>query len=360
MFYFAVFVLTVALTLGLIKLAPRLGLIDIPSGRKAHEKITPVVGGLAMFLAFGLSIPFLDIQLQPYWVMFVGILLLVVTGILDDVYKLSPRVRFVVQIVVALLTVLGAGIEWGQLGNIFGLGNVTLNIWTVPFTVFAVVGVINAFNMIDGVDGLAGGVSLAALLPLGLVAWFSNLLLHASILFLMASIVLAFLCFNLRNPWRKRASVFMGDAGSMMLGFILIWFVIDLSSQPTQALSPISALWFLAIPVIDTLSTIFRRLLKKQSPFMADREHMHHIFLRAGYSATETVVLIIISSMLFSLVGLLGWYYQVVDYILCYLFLALMFVHFMLMHHAWRFMRVLKKINRRRHLFKVLIRSKRV
>ncbi len=166
--------------------------------------------------------------------------------------------------------------------------------------------------MLDGADGLAGGVSLVALGLFGSVALIPGLVLDAMLIFTLAGAVFGFLLFNMRTPWRKQASIFMGDAGSMMLGFALVWFAVDLS----QIITPVAVVWIFAIPLMDTVSCMLRRILKGRSPFAADREHLHRVFMRAGLSVSGAVWLIILLSFLMGLVGLAGWYYAVLEYVM--------------------------------------------
>lgn len=325
------------------KHAERLGLVDIPGGRKNHDGAVPFIGGIAIFTAFILSSLACAQPLDGFHSFFVNLLLLVVVGTLDDLHDLSARTRFFAQIVVALLMTSWGGVFISDLGDLFGGGSVNLYNWAIPFTVFCVIGVINAFNMIDGIDGLAGGLALIALLLFGYAALLSGLMVHATLLFLLASAVLGFLALNMRSPWRSKAAVFMGDAGSMMLGYALARFAVDLTaSSGVRALTPITAVWILAVPLMDTVNTMLRRMLKGRSPFSADREHLHHIFERAGYSVTRTVAIILSVSLLLGLIGLAGWYYRIPEYIMFYAFLLLFALYSFAMNHAWKVMKAIK------------------
>lgn len=338
----AAFILTMVFILLFKKHAVRLGLIDVPGGRKNHDGAVPVVGGLAIFVAFVFSSLVCGQSLDSFHSFFVNLLLLVVVGALDDLHDLSARSRFLAQIAAALLMTSWGGVFLNDLGNLFGNGTVYLHNWAIPFTVFCVLGVINAFNMIDGVDGLAGGIAIIALALFGSAALLAGLTVHATLIFLLASAVLGFLVFNMRSPWRSTAAVFLGDAGSMMLGYVLVRFAVDLTGSDSRALTPITAVWILAIPLMDTVSTMVRRMLKGRSPFSADREHLHHIFLRAGYSVSRTVVIILFASLILGLIGLAGWHYGVPEYIMFYTFLGVFALYSMAMNHAWRMMKVIK------------------
>ncbi len=270
--------------------------------------------------------------LNEFYALFAGLLILVLVGLLDDWNSLSVRSRFVAQIFAALLMTSWGGVIVEDLGNLFGGGSIHLQNWAIPFTVFSVIGIINALNMIDGADGLAGGVSLVALGLFGSVALIVGMVLHATLIFTLAGAVLGFLMFNMRSPWRKQASIFMGGAGSMMLGFALVWFAVDLS----RIITPIAVVWIFAIPLMDTVSCMLRRTLKGRSPFSADREHLHHVIMRAGLSVSGTVWLIMLISFLLGLIGLAGWHYEVPEYVMFYTFMLLFASYYFGMSHAWK------------------------
>lgn len=344
MMNFVAFLSTVAFILLFRKHAEHLGLIDVPGGRKNHEGAVPVMGGIAIFVAFVFSSLASGFPLGNFQSFFVNLLLLVVVGTLDDLHDLSARTRFLAQIVAALLMTSWGGVFINDLGDLFGTGTVYLHNWAIPFTVFCVLGVINAFNMIDGVDGLAGGIAFIALVLLGTVAALAGMTVRPALIFLLASAVLGFLVFNMRSPWRSKAAVFMGDAGSMMLGYALVRFAVDLTDSNSRVLTPITAVWILAIPLMDTVYTMLRRMFKGKSPFSADREHLHHIFLRAGYSVSGTVAIILSVSLLLGLIGLAGWHFEVPEYVMLYSFLALFALYSFAMTHAWKVMRVIKNV----------------
>lgn len=286
----AVFGITCIMTLTLIPWASRVGLVDVPAGHKAHSGPTPLVGGLAIYLALLLSFvwfPFLSRQMLPF---ISGATLLLVVGILDDLHQLKPSTRFLAQIIAALIMTLWGGVVLDDLGELLGDEHLILGPLAVPFTLFAVVGVINAMNMIDGLDGLAGGLALVPLTVLGLGATDPA---AGALLTLLGVAVLAFLLFNLRLPGRPQARVFLGNGGSMLLGYALAWFLVDFSQEPHQSIAPVTALWLLAVPLVDTICAILRRALSRVSPFAADRRHLHHILLARGCTATGTLAILL-------------------------------------------------------------------
>jgi UDP-GlcNAc:undecaprenyl-phosphate GlcNAc-1-phosphate transferase len=325
--------------------ARRFGLIDIPSGRKNHSGEVPLTGGLAMFLAIVLTVFSHGTLGGAYASIFPALLLLVVTGACDDRFDLSAGSRFVTQAIAALLMIYLGKVAITDLGDLFGGGAVRLAAWSTPFTVFCVIGVINAVNMLDGVDGLAGGVVLVVFMAFGGAALLSGNATQATLLFVLAGAVAGFIVFNMRSPWRSRAAVFMGDSGSMMLGFAVAWFAIELTNQAPRAFSPITAVWILAIPILDTVSLMLRRILKKQSPFAPDHDHLHHIFLRAGFSVQQTVALIVSLSSALGLAGIAAWYCGVPEYVMFYFFLLLFLLYFFGMLYAWKLMKILRGIH---------------
>jgi len=263
--------------------ADRLNLLDHPRGRKDHAHPTPVTGGLAM--AFG-SITMVG-WLQPdrgLLAFVVAATMLVAVGLWDDIHDLRWWWRILVQVAAALVMVQLGGVRIEQLGQLIGIEGTGLGALSVPFTVFATVGIINAVNMIDGVDGLAGSLVLAALVMLAAAAVYSGNAALAARTFTLAGAVAGFLAWNLRHPWRRRAKVFMGNAGSAFLGLVIAWVSFRLTQNPSHPVSPVLALWLLPIPIMDCLVLIARRKREGRSPFDAGRDHIHHFMLDAGVS----------------------------------------------------------------------------
>lgn len=273
--------------------AHRLDLLDHPSGRKDHAHPTPVTGGLAMLFGALAVIAALSGQLGPATYGFIsGSILLVLVGLLDDKYDLPWWLRILAQVAAALLMIYVGGVQVERLGPMFGLGDTTLGALSVPFTVVATVGLINAVNMIDGADGLAGSLVFTALVMLVAAAIYAgnnSLALRTAIL---GGAVAGFLTYNLRLPWRRRAKLFMGNAGSMFLGYSIAWVAFRLTQNPSHDVSPVLALWLIPIPVMDTLVLMLRRLRLKRSPFNADRNHIHHLMMLAGFGPTRTAVVL--------------------------------------------------------------------
>lgn len=330
------FGLTVALILLFAPFAGYLHLVDHPGERKHHVAPTPLVGGLAMFLALSVSLMTTGLGSETLAPLLAGSTLLIAFGLIDDAKDLDYRVRLAVQATAAAILVLWGDLRIESLGNLVGLGDIELGPLAIPFTIFAVVGLINAINMLDGLDGLAGGITLAILLPVMAYAGLQGArhILVPSVL--LAAGIFAFLLFNYRFPWRKRAPVFMGDAGSNFLGFVLAYIVVSLIQLPGTQLSPIAILWIVGFPVADTLTTMWRRRRKGLSPFQPDRDHVHYILQRAGFGINATVLIVSSLAALFAVLAIVASLDKVPEPLLTLGFMILLVLHSYLLNHAWR------------------------
>jgi len=294
-------------------------LVDVPGDHRRHNVETPLVGGPAMTCVVLLTLVLMssgDWISWKWWEIIAPAFFLTVVGIADDLHHLSVRARFVGQVLAALLLVQLAGAVVVNLGDLVGVGSIDLRMLAVPFTVFAVVGAINAINMSDGMDGLAGGLVGVSLVALTIVAAIAGLKNETVLLLVLTGTVMGFLLFNARLFGRSRALLFMGDSGSMFLGFMLAYFLIVLAQGPERAMSPVVALWLFGVPLIDALNTIVRRFSLGKSPFHADNEHLHHILESTGFSVNQTLAIIVSSHALLCIVGLGAYYAGVPDYFL--------------------------------------------
>jgi len=274
-------------------LAARWGLLDHPQGRKDHAHSTPVTGGLGIALALlvlALLVPLPMTQAKLGYV--AGSALLIVVGLLDDLYDLRWWWRVLAQVLAALAMVYIGGVRIEQLGPAFGLHDMALGMLSVPFTVFATVGLINAVNMIDGADGVAGSLVGAALLMLAAAAWYAGNAGVAAVTLVIFGATVGFLAHNFPLPWRRRARVFMGNAGSAFMGFSVAWIAFRLTQNPGHPVNPVLALWLLPVPVIDCLVLIVRRIRQRRSPFSADRDHVHHLMHDAGFGPAQLCVVL--------------------------------------------------------------------
>ena len=280
----------------IIKNALYLGLTDIPNERSSHTKITPRGAGIGFGFSFFISILIFEFSLfLEYWIVFLAIFMVFLVGILDDHKDASPRAKFYVIFLATFLLFLD-DISIYSLGVFLGF-DLKLSYLALPFTMFALAGFTNALNLIDGLDGLAGTISLVILSTFLYIGYINNDNLIVTLCLFSMTSVLAFLIFN-RNPPR----IFMGDSGSLFLGFIIsIVAVLSL-----KYIHPISVFYLTALPIIDTIVVMLRRIRKRISPFSPDKTHIHHILL--GFFSKKvktTVIFLILMQCLFSIAGLM-------------------------------------------------------
>ena len=285
----------------LLEYAPRFGLVDKPGGRKAHARVTPLIGGLIIFAGlWGLPLVTQDLR----WVIQVLMLgaLTVGIGVLDDRHELSAKVRLLVHVLAGLGMAWWAGVSLTQVGDLFGMGPLGLGVLALPATCFAVAAAMNAYNMIDGVDGLAG--SLAAL-PVVVVVCLALPAGHVPLIGLSLALLgglVVFLLMNFPFPWRAHAACFLGDTGSTLLGLMVAWLLIAAAQE--GLLRPVFALYLLAIPLADTAGVMLRRVLRGVSLAAPGRDHLHHIFIDAGMSPRHATYLILALALLIATVGI--------------------------------------------------------
>lgn len=336
MSYLVAAVTAIVLIRVLRRVAVHIGLVDQPGWRKGHDGAIPVIGGLAIFLAFVFGLLMIEEPLGGMRAYIAGAALIVLIGVLDDMRELPSSARFGVQIAAALMMVYWGELRLDNLGFLVSNDQVLhLGAWAAPLTVFAVVGVINAVNMIDGIDGLAGSISLVVILSLLVLAGPAAGLAF-QVLLLLALVVAVFLFYNLRFPWQPRALIFMGDAGSMFLGFSIAWYLVDFSQGDGAVLLPVTAIWILGLPLIDTVSLMLRRLLRRRSPFEADREHMHHLLISLGVSPGPALIILVLLAGGLAFTGLAAQYSGIAEPTMFWAFLAVFVIYFLITRQAWQ------------------------
>jgi UDP-GlcNAc:undecaprenyl-phosphate/decaprenyl-phosphate GlcNAc-1-phosphate transferase len=313
----------------LARFAPALGLLDVPSGRKTHVGAVPLVGGIAIFAALLVG-AFLSGVASSIGYFLLALSIIVAVGYWDDVAEISPRLKLAIQIGASSLMIWGAGVQLHSVGDLLGWRPLGLSVLAIPMTVFAVVGVVNAVNMMDGLDGLGGSVAVVAFAWYALIAAESGLATQFATALMLCGAIAGFLMFNLRFSWQPRARVFLGDAGSLMIGFALGWFAVELTQGFGRTFPPIAALWVLLLPLADCVSLMARRLRAGKSPFVGDAHHIHHYLLRRGFSHGQTVALLVAASAAFGAVGYFGWKLRVPEPVLFWPFFFGFF-----WYHAW-------------------------
>lgn len=265
------------------KIALKMGSLDYPSPRKIHDRPTPQLGGIAIYIGvivaciatFNLSSQLLGIIL--------GTSIALVTGILDDIVKLSPIQKLLGQVIAAIVTI-KFGITITFLTSPFDGEMIYLGFMSTPITLLWLVGLMNTMNLIDGLDGLAAGVASISAVIITTVALATNQYMAAGIAIALLGSSLGFLKYN-SSP----AQIFMGDSGSMVLGYILAISSIIGVFKSTLTLSVVIPVLIMGIPISDTIFAIIRRIKNKQDIFQADTKHIHHRLLSEGFSTKETV-----------------------------------------------------------------------
>lgn len=293
-----------ASALGLCVLVPiskPVGLLDYPDDRKRHSFATPLVGGLAIFLGLVAGWIWLG-QMQRFGNVVLGTaFVLVALGAIDDRYCLRVGVRVIVQIAAVLLVIGTTGAYVHSLGTLDG-HELTLGWLGIPFTVFAVIGLINAFNLMDGIDGLAGCLALVSTGSIALLGSSHIFTPRNVIVLLLAAALYPYLLSNL-GLLGKKAKVFLGDAGSVVLGYVIAWALIALSQSSPRRISPGLVLWCVGLPVMDTFAVMFRRMKRGVSPFTPDRTHIHHLLMNAGLGPRRTLVYLVAFAVALPFVG---------------------------------------------------------
>lgn len=279
------FIVTLLTIPPLISLINRYRLYDVPNARKLHTSPVPTMGGIAIVIGLAASLLlWLPIRAEAKLIVFFfSVTGLTLVGVMDDLKDLSAKYKFAVQISIAALIAI-SGIRITSFNGLFGIDELPLYSQYF-FTILAITGITNAFNLVDGIDGLAGGIGFMSLITLGLFLTLSGDINTALIAFALAGGVLAFLYFNF-NP----ARIFMGDTGSLVLGFTIAVLCIRLlqvnnfSLHPVLPNAPVFVLGIALVPVFDTLRVFALRTWKGNSPFQADRTHIHHLLTNHGFS----------------------------------------------------------------------------
>ena len=287
------FLLSVSITPLVKKLAIAIGAIDKPDSRKVHQKIMPRLGGLAIYISFIIGFLALGLMNRETLPIIIGCTIIIITGILDDKFTLSAKVKLLGQIVAAIVVVMnGVVIEFINLP--FG-GMLEFGILSIPITILWIVGITNAVNLIDGLDGLAAGVSSIALITISGLAFLKGDLFTFSMGIILLGSTLGFLVHNFYP-----AKIFMGDTGALFLGY-MISILSLLGFKNVTMLSLIVPIIILGVPISDTFFAIIRRFLNRSPISAPDKSHLHHCLLRSGFSHRQTVLLIYAMAAMFSL-----------------------------------------------------------
>ena len=299
---FIALILSLLLVPGVAKLAIRIGAVDKPNARKVHTKIMPRMGGLAIYVSFFVVLFLSQSMTQQLLGLFLGGTVLVIVGIIDDMKDIPAKVKLCGQIVAACIVV-AFGVRVDFMTNFFHGDTFFLSVFSIPVTIIWIVSIINAVNLIDGLDGLAAGISIIAATTMAIVGYASGQTAMASMAMILIGATLGFLRYNF-HP----AKIFMGDTGSMFLGYNLAVFAVLGVAKSFTLLSLVTPILVLAIPILDTLFAIIRRKMNHKPIFKPDKHHLHHCLLNYGFSHRDTVLIIYAVSAILALCGLIMTY----------------------------------------------------
>ncbi len=298
---FVALILTLLLTPLSMKLALTAGAIDVPDERKLHDANIPCLGGLAFAISFGISclifLP-LDSIVSGF---LIGLVIITITGLADDIWHIRPALKFSGEIIASLVFILYSGTELTSFGDLIGIGPIETGIFAVPVTVFCMVGVMNALNFSDGLDGLAGGMSAIACIFLGYFSLQSGQSVSLALSTVLFGCLIGFLYFNFYP-----AKVFMGDTGSLVLGYILSSIcVLSQKLGGDIPIAPISMALILALPIADTLWIMTNRVCRGKGPFTPDNTHLHHKLLSLNLSHLTVVLIFYVCMFVCGLLSIL-------------------------------------------------------
>ncbi|MEH6992703.1 MraY family glycosyltransferase [Neobacillus drentensis] len=290
------FMISILITPLVKKLAYKIRATDRPNKRKVHQTLMPRLGGLAIYIAFLAGVILLQ-PVNPYSSsIIIGSGIIVISGILDDIYELSAKLKLMAQIAAAAIIVLYGGLQITFINLPFG-GLFEFGYLSIPFTVLWIIGITNAINLIDGLDGLAAGVSSIALVAISGMAFIMGNLYVVTIGSILLVSTIGFLYHNFYP-----AKIFMGDTGALFLGFMISVLSL-LGFKNITFVSFIVPIIILGVPISDTIFAILRRIINKQPLSAPDKSHLHHCLLRLGYSHRETVLIIYAMAALFGLLA---------------------------------------------------------
>ena len=313
----------------LIEVARAKNLYDVPNGRTSHEKITPTLGGVAILSGFIISsMIFVHIAQIPYiQYVLAGSLIIFFIGLKDDIIGLSPLKKFVGEIIAAGIIIDMGGVRLSSLHGFAGIG--TLNYVSSDFlSLFVIVAIINAFNLIDGIDGLSSGVGILASLAFGI--WFF-LMGKLQLVVLAVALIGALLAFFRFNFFSKKNKIFMGDIGSLLVGFILSIFAIKFNEFNHGAMAgspyfikaaPAVSIGILIIPIFDTVRVILIRMARGISPFKPDKRHVHHYLLEITGSHRKATLILLFVNLCFIVISFWLAYIRVSELIVILLVIA--------------------------------------
>ncbi|WAA11390.1 glycosyltransferase family 4 protein [Fervidibacillus albus] len=292
--FFLPLFLSYLLTPLIILSAEKMDLMDKPNKRKVHFRDVPILGGLAIYMSFITGVFLFEPMHRIHQAVLLGSFIIMIIGVVDDLYELRPRTKFVGQLIAASVVIFLGQIQVDYVNLPFG-GILDFEYLSIPITYLWIIGVTNAINLIDGLDGLSAGVSGIALIAMAGMAFVMKDGYVFVISLLLIGSILGFLPYNFYP-----AKIFMGDTGALFLGFMISVLSL-LGFKNITFISFIVPILILGVPISDTFLAIIRRLVNKRPIFAPDQSHLHHRLIHAGFTHRQTVILIYAISSLFAL-----------------------------------------------------------
>ena len=304
-------------------LALRYAFVDEPSKRKQHSGNIPLIGGVAIYLTlFSAILLFLPMASSTIDLL-LALTVCVMIGGYDDKFDMNPKIKFFLQLGIAIFLAYKSDVQLHYFGNLIGFGPLDLGLFSGPVAIFSMIVGMNAFNMLDGIDGLSASLALVCILAMTLITGSQQIELIGVV---MVAALSVFLVFNL-GVLGTKYKIFLGDNGSMTVGLVIAWFLIVASQKASPDFKPVTAIWLIAIPLIDMTSVMFKRLRRGESMLSADREHLHHKFMDLGFSPRATLLIIVSISIITIGIGYALDFSDVPEYIGFYVFLALLILY---------------------------------
>jgi UDP-GlcNAc:undecaprenyl-phosphate/decaprenyl-phosphate GlcNAc-1-phosphate transferase len=305
--------------------------LDNSDNRKIHSGSIPLNGGLAMFFGFFLGVVFLNNNIDSYTVLLTCSFLILILGFIDDISNLSAHSRILAQTFIILIAFSVGLIQIKSLGYIFGSNIIDFNEWALPITLLAFMAGINAQNFIDGIDGLSSGTAIISFVAIYYLAQHANFGQISGVALLYISILIPFMYLNM-----SKNKIFMGDSGALFIGFGLSWLLIYSTQGEIAFIKPVTALWILAIPLIDISSVIVIRVLSGQSPFKPDHNHIHNqIINRLKVKSRHALIILLSFSALLACSGVILQLLNISDWIM-FTALMIIFILYLTLIFNWK------------------------
>lgn len=297
----------------IVKIAHQKNIVDNPNARKLQSMPVPVLGGAAVFFGIIIGLAFTSGELSsaPLMPIIAAMMIMLYTGIMDDIIDLTARTRFLFEIGVIALLIFTRGMLIDDFHGLWGIHEISMAA-AIPLTIFAAVGIINSVNLIDGVNGLSSGYCILASIIFGIFFYMTN---NTPMVILAAVSVGSLLPFFFHNVFGKTSKMFIGDGGALVMGLIMSIFVINTLSSDISIIggvyNPSGLIPFtlaaMVIPVADTLRVMSSRIIRGTSPFHPDKTHLHHMFISLGFSHAGTTLMILLLNTIVIVAQLIAW-----------------------------------------------------